>query len=600
MRHGIVTTVFATLFLAACQTTHPYAGSGQVSLSRKVESHFQSYLAHPGGTYFAITENGQFYGYSTCSQGRYGCTENSGTVALRSCHERSEGVPCKIYAVGDDIVWQGIERSGKTQKTPKTDIGRGPIVFSESAKRTYKKYLNLNYPQYLAVTPDGRRASYSFCQRTPCLNPGLKAMAVSYCARNSGNQGCLIYAIGDKVVWQGLSESEIAQNDPRSNAGQKQYSTTSETEQSSGQSIASIQRPKPEKAVEEARKKQQATLERQKVVAKTKSEKPTPDTTPPVVTTASELKTAQMSVNIQGRATDDVKLARLELNGEFVKTKDGEFSVDVPVAIGQSRLRLTAYDEQGNETVKFISILRARDIPEIAFGNYHALVIGINNYKSLPKLSTAVTDAQVVAETLKDLYGFAVTLLENPSRDEIIDAFDGFRDSLGEQDNLLIYYAGHGWLDQQTGTGYWLPVNAKADRRSRWVSNATLTNALQNILAKHVIVVADSCYSGSLTRSFKVPHRNKAYMTRISEKHARVVLSSGGLEPVVDSGGGKHSVFAKQFLKALRDNQGVLDGTQLFEKVRHSVILNADQTPQYSDIRRAGHEGGDFLFVRKY
>ena len=142
-------------------------------------------------------------------------------------------------------------------------------------------------------------------------------------------------------------------------------------------------------------------------------------------------------------------------------------------------------------------------------------------------------------------------------------------------------------------------MNAKPDRRSRGVSNATLTTALQGLLAKHVLVFADSCYYGTLTRSVKVPQRNRAYLQRVSEKRARVVLSSGGSEQVADSGGGQHSVFAAQFLNALQSNEGVLDGTQLFEKVRQSVVLNADQTPEYSDIRRAGHEGGDFLFVRK-
>jgi len=29
------------------------------------------------------------------------------------------------------------------------------------------------------------------------------------------------------------------------------------------------------------------------------------------------------------------------------------------------------------------------------------------------------------------------------------------------------------------------------------------------------------------------------------------------------------------------------------------VLLNAQQTPQYSDVRQAGHDGGDFLFVRR-
>tara|TARA_A100001037_G_scaffold205000_1_gene183397 strand:+ start:1724 stop:2344 length:621 start_codon:yes stop_codon:yes gene_type:complete len=204
-----------------------------------------------------------------------------------------------------------------------------------------------------------------------------------------------------------------------------------------------------------------------------------------------------------------------------------------------------------------------------------------------------------VAATLENEYGYTIHLMENPTRADIIDKLDELRETLVEADNLLIYYAGHGWLDEKSGRGYWMPVNARNDRRSRRVSDAILTDALQALHAKHVMVVADSCYSGTLTRSVKVPERNKAYIERIGEKRARVVLSSGGLEPVADSGGGKHSVFAAQFLKALRSNEGVLDGTQMFERVRQTVVLNADQTPEYSDIRKAGHEGGDFLFVRK-
>ena len=78
-----------------------------------------------------------------------------------------------------------------------------------------------------------------------------------------------------------------------------------------------------------------------------------------------------------------------------------------------------------------------------------------------------------------------------------------------------------------------------------------------------------------------------------------LVLSSGGLEPVIDSGGsGNHSVFASALLNALMENKGIMDGTMLFLKIRRPVMLNADQTPEYSDIRKAGHQGGDFLFVR--
>ena len=118
------------------------------------------------------------------------------------------------------------------------------------------------------------------------------------------------------------------------------------------------------------------------------------------------------------------------------------------------------------------------------------------------------------------------------------------------------------------------------------------------------MVVADSCYSGTLTRStprgIRVGQRTPDYITRTAKKRSRTVLASGGLEPVVDSGGGKHSVFAKAFLDALNDNTDILDGTRLFMTVREQVLLNARQTPQYQNIRFAGHEvGGDFLFVRR-
>lgn len=272
------------------------------------------------------------------------------------------------------------------------------------------------------------------------------------------------------------------------------------------------------------------------------------------------------------------------------------FPAGVFVPLAERRLRqLAAYEAQASVSRES----RDSESGKAIFGAYHAVVIGINAYKNLSKLKTAIADGRAVAETLRDQYGFSVRLLENPTRGDILDTFDGMRDSLTESDNLLIYYAGHGWLDPQSGRGYWLPVDARTDRRSKWVSNADLTDALHALFAKHVMVVADSCYSGTLTRSIKVPDRGPNYLRRIAATRARVVLSSGGLEPVEDGGGGKHSVFAAQFLAALRANTGVLDGTQLFDRVRRNVMLRADQTPQYSDIRKAGHEGGDFLFVSR-
>jgi hypothetical protein len=92
--------------------------------------------------------------------------------------------------------------------------------------------------------------------------------------------------------------------------------------------------------------------------------------------------------------------------------------------------------------------------------------------------------------------------------------------------------------------------------------------------------------------------RHGGYYETISKRKARSVICSGGLEPVSDGfGDSEHSVFAAALIEALGQNEGVMDTTELFSKIRRPVMLNADQTPEYSDIRKAGHEGGDFLFV---
>ena len=238
-------------------------------------------------------------------------------------------------------------------------------------------------------------------------------------------------------------------------------------------------------------------------------------------------------------------------------------------------------------------------VGKVDFGRYNALIIGIDKYKYLPNLETAVRDAMAVADVLKNEYGFKITLLIDPDRVTIIDALDEMRENLGDKDNLLIYYAGHGWLDEDADRGYWLPSNAKSNRRARWISNATITDTLKTLQAKHVMVVADSCYAGTLTRAAKIGIRSGDYLKRMAEKWTRVALVSGGLEPVADKSGNGHSPFANAFLDVLKGNDDIMDGTEMFTKMRRPVMVSTDQTPEYSDVRNAGHDGGDFLFVKK-
>ena len=192
-------------------------------------------------------------------------------------------------------------------------------------------------------------------------------------------------------------------------------------------------------------------------------------------------------------------------------------------------------------------------------------------------------------------------MLINPGRSEGHPCLDGLRGELTELDNLLVYYAGHGVLDVDGDAGFWLSVDAEESTQADWISIATVTSTVKGMSAKHVMVVSDSCYSGRITRSapasLKSGSEREDELRRLAAKRSRTALVSGGLEPVLDGGGEGHSVFTRAFLTALSESNAVMDGQQLFSAVRRPVIVNADQTPEYSDIHRAGHDGGDFLFV---
>ena len=122
---------------------------------------------------------------------------------------------------------------------------------------------------------------------------------------------------------------------------------------------------------------------------------------------------------------------------------------------------------------------------------------------------------------------------------------------------------------------------------------------LKAMQAKHVMVISDSCFSGTITRGLKMEQRTPDWIDRMLKKKARTALTSGGLEPVLDSGGGDHSVFAKAFITLLEENTEVVTAAQLFNKLRPKVMVNSPQTPQYGNIHQAGHDGGDFIFVKQ-
>ena len=243
----------------------------------------------------------------------------------------------------------------------------------------------------------------------------------------------------------------------------------------------------------------------------------------------------------------------------------------------------------------------ANAAPDIDFGRYHALVIGVDDYRYLPSLSTAVNDAVAVAEILRRRYNFNVAVLLNPGRAEIFGALERLRVELTERDNLLIYYAGRGILDDENETSYWQPADAERRAGANRISAGALSDVLYAMSARHVMVVSDAAYSGTVARrprlAIKLRARREAMLAWLSRAASRTALVSGSIEPLDDGAGDGHSVFARGFLSAMREPKETFEGGELFAAIRRLVLGNPSQTPRYANIFRAGHNGGDFLFV---
>lgn len=330
---------------------------------------------------------------------------------------------------------------------------------------------------------------------------------------------------------------------------------------------------------------------------------------------------------VVGRVTSPQLVSAITVNGQPAAINaNGGFSAAVDVPEGGAQVQVAAVDRQGARAqIDFTLLPQAAgaasprsgpagdgSLPRgVKLGRYYAVVIGNNSYRdpAYPTLKSAANDANAIAAMLRSRYGYETTLVLNGGRLEILTALNEMREKLKPTDNLLIYYAGHGEIDAR-GQGYWVPTDGAANADKTWISNAAISDILNTVQARHVLVVADSCYSGTMTRASAPtfdagtmpPEKWASWVKAMADGRSRTALTSGGVQPVPDTGTGRHSYFARAFLNVLQDNNRLLEAQRLFREVSTSLALGAidspvPQVPEYSPIRYAGHESGEFFFM---
>jgi len=244
-------------------------------------------------------------------------------------------------------------------------------------------------------------------------------------------------------------------------------------------------------------------------------------------------------------------------------------------------------------------------------GKYRAVIIGNNQYIDEKgvwhDLKTAVRDAETIADLLSNQYGFEdVSILKDANRKQILDTFKQLSNRVEPDDNVLVYYAGHGYLEENQKRGYWIPADGRGYDSSTFIRNSTIRDEI-NIIGektKHTLLISDSCFSGSLLRGGnRGPTQyelNDGYYQKVDSKKSVQVLAAGGNEFVDDNyRNSGHSPFTYFLINELKTNQSkYISLSEVATNVIKAVANNVEQTPESGVLQGAGDELGEFIFAR--
>ena len=290
-----------------------------------------------------------------------------------------------------------------------------------------------------------------------------------------------------------------------------------------------------------------------------------------------------------------------------------EENVQLNYGMNILQLRALDTDNQASEVIVLSVTRKSKEIRQD-----YALLFAVNSYEHFDpwhKLSSPIPDAEAIGNELKNRYGFSVEVVKDPTRAEILTKINAYaRKQYNENDQLLIFFAGHGYYEEgnNTGIGYLVASDTlppDADRsKSSYISHGALHEQIENIECEHIFLIVDACLSSAFdvpVDQFNLERGKEAIPDDVSDREfikqalaykTRWYLTSGSKAYVSDGRSNQHSPFARQVLAALGSNS------------RQDGILTLDDICRYAEKvtpqPRVGEFGtnalgSNFMFIRK-
>lgn len=307
---------------------------------------------------------------------------------------------------------------------------------------------------------------------------------------------------------------------------------------------------------------------------------------------------------IQGFVTDESGISDFRINNRKVNIDyNGTFEFPIILHPGDTIITLYAKDFLGNKTIKeeklnFTKIYQSINPGINKFGGRNfVFVIAIDKYPLPDTLRNCVKDAKNLLQILLSKYKFSnefvIQLFNSQATSQnIMDTIGKLIRTLGSNDNLILFFSGHGFYDPTFAEGYWIPVDAKKTKTTDYISNTSILKSIKLMRAKNILVISDACFSGSFFTSTKA----NSYTTEIERYNSRWALTSGRNETVSGS-----STFANCIITFLANNaKSSVTISELAQYVKQKIPVKIDQVPRGEPLPAIyGHEGGEFIFYKK-
>jgi len=284
---------------------------------------------------------------------------------------------------------------------------------------------------------------------------------------------------------------------------------------------------------------------------------------------------------------------------------------DLMLRQGNNSIKITAIDENGSMATSIRTVKVDMDqMTANAFNRTdYAVLFATDDYQYWDDLVNPVNDAQTIANELKETYGFEIEIVTNPTKREVLQTLRKYsKMTFLPNDQLFVFFAGHGHFDQYFNQGYIVCQDSKRNDEEKlsYISHSNLRDIINNLPCKHVFLTIDACFSGTFDQSIATSGQRGMevydelskveFINRKLKFKTRKYLTSGGKEYVSDGVPGSHSPFTRKILEALRSYGG--DDHILTLNELKTYVEKINPEPRFGEFG-TNEPGSDFIFVVK-